>query len=219
MHSGMHPSLWPSSRNFHHKRESPIPVMQFFPFVPPPSPRQPLVCFLSAQICLFQTFHVSAVIHFCLTSFTYVMSVQLILSRQDFTSFLAEQHVIVWICQVLLVSWSVNGSLDYLYWYLLLSWVKLQWTFAYQRLFEEDTVLIILSLWSMNRPGKAQQFTVMDSLIHISRWQGRRMYTPLLLQELQNYNSLLNNRWQENVGSHQKRYPTSKGKGKAPARW
>lgn len=169
--------------DFHHKRESPIPVMQFFPFVPPPSPRQPLVCFLSAQICLFQPFHVSAGIH-CVAFSVWllslsVMSVQFILSQQDFISFLAEQHAIVWICQVLLVSWSVNGSLDCLYWYLLLSWVKLQWTFAYQRLFEEDSVLIILSLWSMNRPGKAQQFTVMDSLIHISRWQGRRTYSDM----------------------------------------
>ena len=31
------------------------------------------------------------------------------------------------------------------------------------------------------------------------------MFTYLLLRELQNYNSLLNNQWQENVGSHQKK--------------
>ena len=31
------------------------------------------------------------------------------------------------------------------------------------------------------------------------------MYTHLLLRELQNYNSLLNNHGQENVGSHQKK--------------
>ena len=47
------------------------------------------------------------------------------------------------------------------------------------------------------------------------RWRRRRTCTHLLLQELQNYNFLLNNSQQENVGSHQKRYPTSKGKGEA----
>ena len=51
------------------------------------------------------------------------------------------------------------------------------------------------------------------------RWQCKRTCTHLLLWELQNYNSLLNNNQQENVGSQQKRYPTSKGKGEVPARW
>ena len=37
------------------------------------------------------------------------------------------------------------------------------------------------------------------------RWQGRRMCIHLLLRELQNYNSLLNNRQLENVGCHQKK--------------
>ena len=44
-------------------------------------------------------------------------------------------------------------------------------------------------------------------LFHYSistRWRSRRTCAHLLLQELQNYNSLLNNRWQDNVGSHQK---------------
>ena len=49
------------------------------------------------------------------------------------------------------------------------------------------------------------------------RLWSRRSCTHLL-RELQNYNSLLNNRPQKNVGSHQKRYATSKGKGEAPAR-
>ena len=51
-----------------------------------------------------------------------------------------------------------------------------------------------------------------------SRWQSRRTCPHLLLWELQNYNLLLSNHKQENVGSHQERYPTSKGKGEAPAR-
>ena len=147
-----------------------------------------------------------------------MMSVQLILSQQDFISFLAEQHAIVWTCQVLFVSWSVNGSSDCLYCYLLLSWIKLQWTCTYRWLFEEDSILIILSLWPMNRPGKAQQLRAMDSLMHISGWQGRRMYTPPLLWEPQNYNLLLNNHWQENVGSHQKKTPHVQGQRKSPSR-
>ena len=53
----------------------------------------------------------------------------------------------------------------------------------------------------------------------ITRWQGRSMYANLLLQELQNYNSLLNNHRQESVGFHWKRYPMFKGKGEAPERW
>ena len=43
------------------------------------------------------------------------------------------------------------------------------------------------------------------------RWQSRRMCTPLLLWELQNYNSLLNNHRQGNVGSHQKKTPYIQG--------
>ena len=60
----------------------------------------------------------------------------------------------------------------------------------------------------------------MGCIVHGSaRWWNRRMSVHFLLQELQNCNSLLNNHWQENVGSHQKkRYPKSKGKGEAPAR-
>ena len=37
------------------------------------------------------------------------------------------------------------------------------------------------------------------------RWQSRRTCTHLLLQELQNYNLLLINHQQENVGSQQKK--------------
>ena len=48
------------------------------------------------------------------------------------------------------------------------------------------------------------------------RWWSRRTCAHILLWELQNYNLLLNNRQQENVGSHQENYPTSKGKGEAP---
>ena len=68
----------------------------------------------------------------------------------------------------------------------------------------------------------------------VPRWWSRRMCVHLLLWEIQIYNCLLNNHQQENVGSQffdgwlsdwteltwtKKRYPTSKGKGEAPARW
>ena len=46
------------------------------------------------------------------------------------------------------------------------------------------------------------------------RWQSRRTCTHLL-RELQNYNSLLNNHQQDNVGSHQKRYPHPRAKEKS----
>ena len=42
-------------------------------------------------------------------------------------------------------------------------------------------------------------------------WWSRRMCALLLLQELQNYNSLLKNHWQEIVGSHQKEIPHVQG--------
>ena len=47
---------------------------------------------------------------------------------------------------------------------------------------------------------KASSFILIDT-----RWWGRRMDTHLLLWELQNYNSLLNNHQQENVWSNQKK--------------
>ena len=46
------------------------------------------------------------------------------------------------------------------------------------------------------------------------RWRSRKTCAHLLLQELQNYNLLLNEHWQENVGSHQQDtpYPTAREK-------
>ena len=49
-----------------------------------------------------------------------------------------------------------------------------------------------------------------------SRWQNKRMYTHLFLQEHQNLKQLLNNHWQENVGSHQKKIPHIQGQRKSP---
>ena len=43
-------------------------------------------------------------------------------------------------------------------------------------------------------------------------------YAHLLLWELQNYNSLLNNYWQENVGSHQKKIPHVQGQRRSPSK-
>ena len=59
-------------------------------------------------------------------------------------------------------------------------------------------------------------------LFHYSistRWRSRRTCAHLLLQELQNYNSLLNNRWQDNVGSHQKEIiPHIQGQRRSPSK-
>ena len=49
-----------------------------------------------------------------------------------------------------------------------------------------------------------------------TRWQSRRTCAQLLLRELQNCNSLLNNHWQQNVGSHQKKIPYVQGQRKSP---
>ena len=46
--------------------------------------------------------------------------------------------------------------------------------------------------------------------------QSRRVCTHLLLRELQNYNLLLNNHQQENVGSHQKKIPCIQGQRRSP---
>ena len=48
------------------------------------------------------------------------------------------------------------------------------------------------------------------------RWQIKRMFAHLFLQQLQNFISMLNNHGQENVQSHEKRYPMPKGKGEVP---
>ena len=49
-----------------------------------------------------------------------------------------------------------------------------------------------------------------------SRWWSRRMCAHLLMLELQNYNSLLNYHWQENVGSHQKKILHIQGQRRSP---
>ena len=50
------------------------------------------------------------------------------------------------------------------------------------------------------------------------RRQSRRTCAHLLLQELQNYNSLLNNYRQENVRSHQKKIPHIQGQRRSPSK-
>ena len=50
------------------------------------------------------------------------------------------------------------------------------------------------------------------------RWWSRRTCTHLLLQELQNNNSLLNNHQQENIGSHQKNIPHVQGQRRNPSK-
>ena len=60
----------------------------------------------------------------------------------------------------------------------------------------------------MTRPSKINQD---------GRVEGHALiFTHLLLQEIQNYNALLNNRLQENVGSHQKKIPHVQGQRRSP---
>ena len=68
----------------------------------------------------------------------------------------------------------------------------------------------------LSQSGTSLLFHV--QLLTLARWQSRRMYTHLLLQELQNYNSLLNNHRRENVGSHQKKIPYIQGQRRSPSK-
>ena len=62
----------------------------------------------------------------------------------------------------------------------------------------------------MTRPSKINQD---------GRVEGHALiFTHLLLQEIQNYNALLNNRLQENVGSHQKKIPHVQGQRRSPSK-
>ena len=58
----------------------------------------------------------------------------------------------------------------------------------------------------------------LGSISSRSRWWSRRMCAHLLLWELQNYNLLLNNYQQENVGSHQKKTPHIQGQSRSPSK-
>ena len=55
-----------------------------------------------------------------------------------------------------------------------------------------------------------------DQTMVKARWWSRRMCTHLLLQELQNYNLLLNNHQQEKVGFSQKKTPHVQGQRRSP---
>ena len=62
----------------------------------------------------------------------------------------------------------------------------------------------------------ASQSKVLDHVL-ITRWQSR-MTCAQLLRELQNYNLLLNNRLQENVGFHHKKIPHVQGQRRSPSK-
>ena len=57
-----------------------------------------------------------------------------------------------------------------------------------------------------------------QSMTQSDTWGSSRMCTHFLLQELQNYNSLLNNHRQENVGSHLKKIPHFQGQRRSPSK-
>ena len=59
---------------------------------------------------------------------------------------------------------------------------------------------------------------IQASKIFSPRWGSKSRCAHLLLRELQNYNSLLNNHWQENVGSHQKNISDFQGQRRSPSK-
>ena len=71
-----------------------------------------------------------------------------------------------------------------------------------------DAMILVFWMLSFKPAFSLSSFTFLRRLIHKggSRWQSRRMCAHLLW-ELQNCNLLLNNHWQVNVGSHQKKMP------------
>ena len=71
--------------------------------------------------------------------------------------------------------------------------------------------------WRASVYGVAQSRTQLKRLSSRSTRWSRRTCTHLLLWELQNYNSLLNNHWQENVGSNQKKIPHVQGQRRSPS--
>ena len=77
---------------------------------------------------------------------------------------------------------------------------------------------LFCSIWRVSYlgiTGRKQYICVKNAN---TRWQSRRTCAHLLLQELQNYNSLLNTSTGE-CWLPQKRYSTSKAKGEAPIWW
>ena len=68
-------------------------------------------------------------------------------------------------------------------------------------------------LLGLHRDWEQEKFCVCPILS--LKWQSRRTCAHLL-RELQNYNSLLNNHWQENVGSHWKKIPHIQGQRRSP---
>ena len=56
------------------------------------------------------------------------------------------------------------------------------------------------------------------SFVYQISWWSRRTCAQLLLWELQNYNSLLNNHWQEDIGCHQKKIPHIWGQRTSPSK-
>ena len=113
-----HHSLVPE--HFTTPKVNPVPIKQSLLILlsPPRSPWQPLIYFLSLQICLFRTFHINGVTYFAIfcawllsLSVTYTSFIHVAAGVS--TSFLAmaKSYSIVWIYCILFIHLSVNGHL------------------------------------------------------------------------------------------------------------
>ena len=89
---------------------------------------------------------------------------------------------------------------------------------------------MLFALWSLSSPAfnlSRHQKNLLDIPIQCygnltedshTRWRSRRSYPHPLLGEVQNYNLVLNNHQQENVGSHQKKIPHVQGQRRSPSK-
>ena len=70
--------------------------------------------------------------------------------------------------------------------------------------------------WEGNPKMRGYMYTYCWFNYNVPRWWTRRTCVHFLLWELQNCNSLLNNHWWENVGSHQRKISHIQGHRRSP---
>ena len=117
---------------------SSISVSKYFPLSPLPRPWQPLIYILSRWTFLFWTFHINGVISY-VPFYDWLLSLSLMFLRfihvvaWNRTPFLVvdEFYAIIRLYHSLFIHSPVDGHLDCFYFFLLL-WIMLLWTFIYK---------------------------------------------------------------------------------------